>query len=76
MRAIMKIVVAGAGGVGYQLASQLIAKEHDVILIEKDPETAKHVANHLDCIVINNEANRLAVLREAPGWNPPTASSA
>ena len=65
MRAIMKIVIAGAGGVGYQLASQLIAKEHDVILIEKDPETAKHVANHLDCIVINNEANRLAVLREA-----------
>lgn len=61
----MKIVIAGAGGVGYQLASQLIAKEYDVVLIEKDAEVARHVANHLDCIIINDEANRLSVLREA-----------
>lgn len=61
----MKIVIAGAGGVGYQLASQLIAKEYDVVLIERNAEVAKHVANHLDCIIINDEANRLSVLREA-----------
>jgi trk system potassium uptake protein TrkA len=33
----MKIAIAGAGAVGRSIARELIAKEHDVLLIDKDP---------------------------------------
>ena len=61
----MKIVILGAGAVGFQTAEQLIAENRDVVLIEKDPEVAKNVANHLDCIVINHEGNNPKVLKKA-----------
>lgn len=61
----MKIVILGAGIVGAQIAAQLTGEGHDVVVIEKNPETAKHVANHIDCIVINDEGNNSAVLRRA-----------
>ena len=32
----MRIIVIGAGKVGYTLAEHLIAEEHDVIIIDKD----------------------------------------
>jgi trk system potassium uptake protein TrkA len=33
----MKIAIAGAGAVGRSIARELIAKKHDVLLIDKDP---------------------------------------
>lgn len=33
----MKIAIAGAGAVGRSIARELIAKHHDVLLIDKDP---------------------------------------
>ncbi len=60
-----KVVIAGAGTTGFQVARHLIADHKDVVLIEKDPETAKYAVNHLDCMVINDSGNRLPALREA-----------
>lgn len=61
----MKIIILGAGAVGFQTAEQLIADNKDVVLIEKDPEVAKNVANHLDCMVINDEGNNPKILKKA-----------
>ncbi|NBC29094.1 MAG: Trk system potassium transporter TrkA [Spirochaetes bacterium] len=61
----MKVVIVGAGAVGFQLARQLIAESRDVVLIEKDPAKADHAANRLDCMVIQDVGNNLDVLRRA-----------
>jgi trk system potassium uptake protein TrkA len=61
----MKIVIVGAGFVGFQVARQLIKERKDVVLIEKDPTVARYVANRLDCLVITGSGNNLADLHKA-----------
>lgn len=61
----MKIVVAGAGQVGFHIASHLIQEGKDVVLIEKDSGRAKHASSHLDCFVITGDATNLDILKEA-----------
>lgn len=61
----MKIVIVGAGEVGYHIAEQLIQERKDVILIEKNPEHAKHAASHLDCIVIQGDGTSIETLSDA-----------
>lgn len=61
----MKIVIAGGGMLGIQIAHQLIDEKHDVVIIEKDAEAARVASNELDCMVINNDGSRPEVLREA-----------
>ena len=61
----MKVVIAGAGDVGFQIAKQLIDERKDVVVIERDQKTAKHAANYLDCFVIQGEGNNIDVLRNA-----------
>lgn len=61
----MKIVIVGAGEVGFHIAEQLILENKDVILIEQKPEQAKHAASRLDCIVIQGEGTSLDTLKEA-----------
>ena len=58
-------VILGAGNVGFQLAKQLIEEGKDVVLIDKDPETAKHASNLLDCMVMSEEGNNLDTLKRA-----------
>jgi trk system potassium uptake protein len=54
----MKIVIVGAGAVGFDLARTLSRRDHDVIIIEKEPRKANRVQEQLDCrIVIGNGAN-------------------
>lgn len=61
----MRVIIVGAGMVGTQLAKHLINEKHDVSLIEKDEERARHASNRLDCLVINDEANNIKTLEEA-----------
>ena len=61
----MDIVILGAGRVGFQLARQLVDENRDVAIIEKDPERAKRAADVLDCLVINEEGNRVDALKRA-----------
>ncbi|MCK4448838.1 MAG: NAD-binding protein, partial [Candidatus Marinimicrobia bacterium] len=49
----MKIVIVGAGEVGFELAKRLVIENKDVILIEKNPEKADYVSRQLDCKVVN-----------------------
>ncbi len=61
----MNIVILGAGVVGSQIASQLTGEGHDVVIIEKDPDRAKHVDSHIDCMVIIDEGNNSTTLKRA-----------
>ncbi len=61
----MKVVILGAGVVGFQIASILISEGKDVVLIENNIERAKYASQHLDCIVLNEEGNNLLTLKRA-----------
>ncbi len=61
----MKIVVAGAGEVGFHIAEHLIKEGKDVVLIERDPDRVKFASSHLDCLVVHGEATNLETLRQA-----------
>lgn len=61
----MKVIIVGAGGIGFQIAKQLIDENKNVVIIEKDPKVAKHTSNYLDCMVVNEEGNNIEVLKKA-----------
>lgn len=61
----MNVVILGAGVVGMQIASQLVSEGHDVVIIEKDRDRAKHVKEHIDCMVMNEEGNNSNTLKRA-----------
>ncbi|MGI5172730.1 Trk system potassium transporter TrkA [Treponema sp. OMZ 840] len=61
----MKIIIIGAGFTGVQLARRLISEKNDVVIIESNEETVRHVSNRLDCMVIQATGNNLTVLEEA-----------
>ncbi|HHU35726.1 MAG TPA: Trk system potassium transporter TrkA [Treponema sp.] len=61
----MRVVIVGAGTVGLNIARELIEEKRDVVLIEKNPETARRVDNELDCLVINDDGSRPETLRLA-----------
>ena len=44
----MKIVIVGAGKVGYSLAQRLIQDNHDVYMIDRSPERIQNLENTLD----------------------------
>ena len=47
----MNIVIVGAGEVGTHIASQLVAEQKDVVIIEKDPESAAR-ASSMVCLIV------------------------
>ncbi|WP_290623335.1 MULTISPECIES: Trk system potassium transporter TrkA [unclassified Archaeoglobus] len=59
----MRIVIAGAGEVGYSLAMSL-ASNHDVIVIEKDYSRYERVSE-LDVVTIQGNAANSKILKEA-----------
>ena len=60
----MKIVIAGAGAVGYDIARHLVKEGKDVVVIERDPIRAKFLESNLDCMVLNKEINRSQTMQE------------
>lgn len=61
----MRIVIVGAGEVGYHVAKSLSAEGHDITVIEEDEERAQKVDNELDVIAIRGNGSRPSVLAEA-----------
>ncbi len=59
----MRIVIAGAGEVGYNLAASL-AGRHEIILIEKDEDKLKEASN-LDVYAIKGNAANPKILKAA-----------
>ncbi len=60
----MKIVIIGAGAVGFQLAQTISRREHDVILVESSQEQIDAVSEHLDCRLVHGNGVNPTTLRE------------
>ena len=61
----MKIVLVGAGEVGYNVAKDLSSDGHDIIVVEENEERAIRVENDLDVIVVRGNGARPSVLEKA-----------
>lgn len=61
----MNIVIVGAGEVGLHIASQLVAEQKDVVIIEKDAERARRAEDMLDCLVVQGEGTNVETLIQA-----------
>lgn len=61
----MRILIVGAGEVGFHLARRLSEEGQDVVVIESDPERAEMVGEQLDVIAVEGNGASLRVLDEA-----------
>ncbi len=61
----MNTVIVGGGLTGVQLARRLINEKNDVVLIENNEETARHLSNRLNCAVLNADGNSMETLEKA-----------
>ncbi len=61
----MYIIVAGAGKVGHFLAKRLIGDKHIVVVIEKDADVCRKLAEELNLIIVNGDACEPRYLEEA-----------
>ncbi len=61
----MRIIIAGAGDLGFHLAKLLAYEEQDIILIDQDSEVLENVSNSLDVNVIKGSSTSISVLEEA-----------
>ena len=58
----MRIVLVGAGEVGYSVAKNLSEDGHNIVVIEENEERANRVDNDLDVIVVRGNGARPSVL--------------
>jgi trk system potassium uptake protein TrkA len=61
----MKIVIAGAGDMGYHLAQQLSYENKDIILIDLDKDVLDNASSHLDVMTVMGDATSLEILKNA-----------
>lgn len=59
----MKIIVVGAGKVGYSLAQRLIQDKHDVYIVERAPERIKNLENQLDAYLVQGSGSDVHTLQ-------------
>jgi trk system potassium uptake protein TrkA len=62
----MRILIVGAGEVGYHVAERLAKEHHDVVVIDVDRDRLDYVESHLDVAVVEGSGVNLTVL-EAGG---------
>ncbi|MDC7994506.1 Trk system potassium transporter TrkA [Altibacter sp. HG106] len=61
----MKIIIAGAGEVGFHLAKLLSFESQDITLIDTDRESLSYADTHLDIRVVRGDATSISVLKDA-----------
>ncbi len=61
----MKILIAGAGEVGFHLAKLLSYESQDITLIDSNKESLAYADSHLDIRVLKGDATSIAVLMDA-----------
>jgi trk system potassium uptake protein TrkA len=59
------IIILGGSLVGYYLARNLIAKGHEVTIIEDDPEKYNIIIHQIDCNVIFGDGSTTPILEQA-----------
>ncbi|MCP4461085.1 MAG: Trk system potassium transporter TrkA [Cytophagales bacterium] len=61
----MRIIIAGAGDLGFHLAKLLVHEEQDIILIDEVPDVLEHASGHLDVQTIKGSSTSPRILEEA-----------
>jgi trk system potassium uptake protein TrkA len=61
----MKIIIAGAGEVGFHLAKLLSYESQEITLIDPNKESLNYADNHLDIKVIKGDATSISILKES-----------
>ena len=61
----MRIMIIGAGAVGFHLARRLSEEHQDVVVIEADPDRARMIEEQLDVLTITGNGASLPVLEKA-----------
>lgn len=61
----MRVIVVGAGEVGFDVARILVQEQHDVIVIDVDAEALDRVREKLDVLVLHGTGTSAALLAEA-----------
>jgi trk system potassium uptake protein TrkA len=61
----MKVIIAGAGEVGFHLAKLLTMEGHALTVIDKDPDSLQQIAQHLDLEVLEGSSTSIITLTNA-----------
>jgi trk system potassium uptake protein TrkA len=61
----MKIVIAGAGDVGFHLAGLLTSENQDIILIDNNQDVLDYAATHLDVLTLGGDCAAIETLERA-----------
>ena len=61
----MKIIIAGAGEVGFHLAKLLSYESQNITLIDTDKESLVYADNHLDIRVLRGDCTSISLLKDA-----------
>jgi trk system potassium uptake protein TrkA len=61
----MRVLIVGAGQVGFQLAKRLSEEDQDVVLIDLDPQKTTYVSEQLDLLTVTGNGASLPVLERA-----------
>ena len=61
----MKIIIVGAGEVGYNIASRLASENKQVVVIDKDPDAIRRLSENLDIQVITASGSNPRILIDA-----------
>lgn len=61
----MKIIIAGAGEVGFHLAKLLSYESQEITLIDTKKDNLTYADNHLDIKVLKGDATSISILKDA-----------
>lgn len=61
----LKIVIVGAGEVGYHIANRLALENKDVVVIDSDPAAIRRVAENMDVQTLTGSGSNPSVLEDA-----------
>ena len=61
----MKIIIAGAGEVGFHLAKLLSYESQDITLIDSDKDSLSYAESHLDIRVLKGDATSISIMNDA-----------
>lgn len=60
-----RVIIVGAGEVGYNIARRLVAENRDVVVVDRSPESLRRITDTIDAQTIIGSGATPSVLREA-----------
>ena len=61
---IMKVVIAGAGKLGMNVANALLGGDHSITIIDTNENLLQKINSHIDVMTINANAKETKILKE------------